>query len=133
MASRIAVLLTTMGVGTTSMIAQNLPKISIGDLTLPVTNPVIVQVMKERRFDVKHGFVLEPRAYPSITAFYAGLATGEVDSLIAGTTMIAKLRLEGASVRLSATVLRMSHNESSPSWAHCLLWCRDTLTLPFRS
>ncbi len=34
MASRIAVLLTTMGVGTTSMIAQNLPKISIGDLTL---------------------------------------------------------------------------------------------------
>lgn len=90
-------------------LAQKLPTITIGDLALPVTNPVIVQTIIERKLDAKHGFVLEARRYPSIASFYAGLATGEVDTLIAGTTMIAKLRLEGAPVKLASTVLSMSH------------------------
>ncbi|MCK9913312.1 ABC transporter substrate-binding protein [Microbacteriaceae bacterium K1510] len=109
LAISLAVAVMSVGAGISPVSTQNLPTISIGDLALPVTNPVIVQVMKDQRFDIKHGFTLEPKVFNSITAFYSGLATGEVVSLIAGTTMIGKLRLEGAQVKLAATVLQMSH------------------------
>jgi ABC-type nitrate/sulfonate/bicarbonate transport system substrate-binding protein len=83
--------------------AQALPKIRVGSLTLPVFAPIIVNIMKAQKFDSKHGFNAEVQVYPSFSAYYAGLATGEVDTLIGGPTYFQKLRLEGVPLQIIAT------------------------------
>ena len=50
---------------------------SVSSLTLPVFNPIVWNIMKARGFDAKHGFELDIKAYPSISAFYAAFSTGE--------------------------------------------------------
>jgi NitT/TauT family transport system substrate-binding protein len=51
--------------------AQEKPKIKVSSLTLPVFNPLVWNIMKARGLDAKHGFELDARPYPSISAFYA--------------------------------------------------------------
>jgi ABC-type nitrate/sulfonate/bicarbonate transport system substrate-binding protein len=83
--------------------AQDKPTIKVSSLTLPVFNPLVWNVMKARGFDAKHGFTLDIHAYPSISAFYAGFATGETDALIGGPTVFQKLQQQGVPVRIFAT------------------------------
>jgi len=80
--------------------AQDKPTIRVSSLTLPVFNPLVWNIMKARGFDEKHGFVLDAKAYPSISAFYAAFATGETDVLIGGPTVLQKLYNEGVPVRI---------------------------------
>jgi ABC-type nitrate/sulfonate/bicarbonate transport system substrate-binding protein len=88
--------------------AQDRIRIRAASLTLPVVNPIILNVMKDKGFDAKHGLDVEVRPYPSISAFYAGLATGEVDTLIGGATVLHKMRSEGVAATIVATALRLS-------------------------
>ncbi len=88
--------------------AQDLPRLTAASLTLPVLNPIVVNIMKERGFDRKHGFELVVKTLPSISAFYASLATGEVETLIGGPTVLQKLRLEGVPVKIIGTGLKLS-------------------------
>ena len=83
--------------------AQQKPVIKVSSLTLPVFNPLVWNIMKARGIDAKHGFELDAKAYPSISAFYAGFATGETDVLIGGPTILQKLYQEGVPVRIIAT------------------------------
>jgi ABC-type nitrate/sulfonate/bicarbonate transport system substrate-binding protein len=83
--------------------AQDKPVIKVSSLTLPVFNPLVWNVMKARGFDAKHGFTLDIHAYPSISAFYAGFATGETDALIGGPTVFQKLAEQGVPVRIIGT------------------------------
>lgn len=83
--------------------AQEKPTIKVSSLTLPVFNPLVWNVMKARGFDTKHGFNLEIKAYPSISAFYAAFATGETDALIGGPTIFQKLYQEGVPLRIIGT------------------------------
>ena len=62
-------------------VAQQKPKISVSSLTLPVFNPIVWNIMKARGFDAKNGFELDIKAYPSISAFYAGFSTGETEAV----------------------------------------------------
>lgn len=80
--------------------AQQKPVIKVSSLTLPVFNPLVWNIMKERGFDAKHGFELDIKAYPSISAFYAAFATGETDALIGGPTVFQKLYQEGVPLRI---------------------------------
>lgn len=82
---------------------QDKPTIKVSSLTLPVFNPLVWNVMKARGFDAKHGFNLEIKAYPSISAFYAAFATGETDALIGGPTIFQKLYQEGVPLRIIGT------------------------------
>lgn len=88
--------------------AQDLLKIRAASLTLPVINPVVVNVMKMKGFDKKHGFDMEIRAYPSISAFYMAIATGDVDTLMGGPIVLQKMRSEGVDVKIVATMIRLS-------------------------
>src|SRR3954447_20970751 len=88
--------------------AQEKPRLRVSSLTLPVFNPIVWNIMKERGFDAKNGFELEIRPFPSISAFYAGFATGETDVLVGGPTILQKLYLEGVPVRIIATGLTLS-------------------------
>lgn len=83
-------------------------KIRAASLTLPVVNPVVVNVIKEQGMDQRHQLDLVIRPYPSISSFYAGLATGEVDTLIGGPIVLQKLRNEGARVKIVSTMMRLS-------------------------
>lgn len=83
-------------------------KIRAASLTLPVVNPVVVNVIKEQGMDRSHQLDLVIRPYPSISSFYAGLATGEVDTLIGGPIVLQKLRNEGATVKIVSTMMRLS-------------------------
>ena len=62
--------------------AQAPTKIRVGSLTLPVFAPIIINIMKAKGFDAKNGFEADVTVYPGFAAYYAGLATGEVDTLI---------------------------------------------------
>jgi ABC-type nitrate/sulfonate/bicarbonate transport system substrate-binding protein len=83
--------------------AQDKPTIRVSSLTLPVFNPLVWNVMKAKGIDAKHGFNLDAHAYPSISAFYAGFATGETDALIGGPTVFVKLAEQGVPVRIIGT------------------------------
>ena len=83
--------------------APQKPVIKVSSLTLPVFNPLVWNIMKARGIDAKHGFELDAKAYPSISAFYAAFATGETDVLIGGPTILQKLYQEGVPVRIIAT------------------------------
>ena len=83
--------------------AQQLPKITVSSLTLPVFNPLVWNIMKAQGFDKKNGFELDAKAYPSISAFYAAFATGETEVLIGGPTTLQQLYQEGVPVRIIAT------------------------------
>jgi ABC-type nitrate/sulfonate/bicarbonate transport system substrate-binding protein len=83
--------------------AQERPTIKVSSLTLPVFNPLVWNVLKARGFDAKHGFNLDIKAYPSISAFYAAFATGETDALIGGPTIFQKLYQEGVPLRIIGT------------------------------
>ena len=48
--------------------AQQKPVIKVSSLTLPVFAPLLWNVIKARGLDAKHGFELEMRPYPSISA-----------------------------------------------------------------
>ena len=87
--------------------AQQKPTIKVSSLTLPVFNPLVWNIMKARKFDEKHGFNLDIRAYPSISAFYAAFATGETDVLIGGPTVLQKLYNEGVPLRIFSSAFTL--------------------------
>src|SRR5215471_6853614 len=102
----LAVLVATFALMSAAMVsahAQQKPVIKVSSLTLPVFNPLVWNIMKAQGFDAKHGFELDAKAYPSISAFYAGFATGETDVLIGGPTILQKLYQEGVPVRIIGT------------------------------
>ena len=88
--------------------AQQKPIIKVSSLTLPVFNPLVWNVMKARGLDVKNGFELDIKAYPSISGFYAAFATGETDVLIGGPTILQKLYQEGVPLRIIGTGFTLS-------------------------
>src|SRR5438105_333610 len=93
-----------LGFGTASAsLAQQKPKITVSSLTLPVFNPIVWNIMKARSLDAKHGFDLDIKAYPSISAFYAGFSTGETEALIGGPTILQKLYQKGVPMRIFGT------------------------------
>jgi len=93
---------------TSASLAQQRPKISVSSLTLPVFNPIVWNIMKARGFDAKHGFELDIKAYPSISAFYAAFSTGETEALIGGPTIFQKLYQEGVPLRIFGTGFTLS-------------------------
>src|SRR5690348_912731 len=103
LAVAVAALLVVGGYAPPIAFAQQRPVIKVSSLTLPVFNPLVWNIMKARGIDAKHGFELDAKAYPSISAFYAGFATGETDVLIGGPTILQKLYQEGVPVRIVAT------------------------------
>jgi len=88
--------------------AQDKPTIRVSSLTLPVFNPLVWNIMKGRGLDVKNGFELDVKPYPSISAFYAAFATGETEVLIGGPTILQKLYQEGVPLRIITTGFTLS-------------------------
>ena len=89
--------------------AQDRIKLKVAALTLPVFNPIIVSLMREKGIDARHGLEMDVKPYPSIAAFYAALATGEVDTtVVGGPTVFQKMRNEGVPLKIVATIVPQS-------------------------
>ncbi|HWK94218.1 MAG TPA: ABC transporter substrate-binding protein [Pseudolabrys sp.] len=88
--------------------AQQKTAIKVSSLTLPVIAPLVWNIMKTRGLDEKHGFTLEIQAYPAISAYYAGFATGETDVVLGGPTVFQKLYQEGVPARIIGTGITLA-------------------------
>jgi ABC-type nitrate/sulfonate/bicarbonate transport system substrate-binding protein len=105
----IAVLAVVVPMLAGAAVAQDRVKLKVAALTLPVFNPIIVNLMKEKGIDARHGLEMDVKAYPSIAAFYAALATGEVDTtVVGGPTVFQKMRNEGVPLKIVATIVPQS-------------------------
>lgn len=83
-------------------------KVKIARLAFPSLTTLMVDVVKDQGLDKKHGLDLEPQSFGAVSAYYAALATGEVDMLPAGPHVLQKMRLEGVPIRAVLTYARLN-------------------------
>ena len=83
-------------------------KVKTARLAFPSLTTLMVDVVKDQGLDRKHGIDLEPQSFGAVSAYYAALATGEVDMLPAGPHVLQKMRLEGVPIRATLTFARLN-------------------------
>src|SRR5260370_40775342 len=86
--------------GLSAACGQSAPKISVGSISGPLSNPIMWNILKANKFDAKHGFDLDIRLYPSIAAFYGGFSPGWGRVIIGGPTKLQKIRNEGSPLKI---------------------------------
>jgi ABC-type nitrate/sulfonate/bicarbonate transport system substrate-binding protein len=89
-------------------LGQDAVKVKIARLAFPSLTTLMVDVVKDQGIDKKHGIDLEPQSFGAVSAYYAALATGEVDMLPAGPHVLQKMRLEGVPIRATLTYARLN-------------------------
>ena len=72
--------------------------IRTGNFTFPALASVMAPIIKEKGFDSASGFRLEVMNYGSVSAYYAGLAVGEVDTLPGGPHVLQRMRNQGVPI-----------------------------------
>jgi ABC-type nitrate/sulfonate/bicarbonate transport system substrate-binding protein len=87
---------------------QETVKVKIGRLAFPSLTTLMVDVLKDQGLDKKNGIDLEPVSFGAVSAYYAALATGEVDMLPAGPHVLQKMRLEGVPIKATLTYARLN-------------------------
>ena len=90
------------------VVSQEAIKVKIARLAFPSLTTLMVDVVKDQGLDRKHGIDLEPQSFGAVSAYYAALATGEVDMLPAGPHVLQKMRLEGVPIRAALTYARLN-------------------------
>jgi ABC-type nitrate/sulfonate/bicarbonate transport system substrate-binding protein len=88
--------------------AQESMRARIARLAFPSLVTMMVDVVKDRGFDRSNGVDLEVQSYGAISAFYAALATGEVDMTVAGPHVLQKMRNEGVPIKAVFTYARLN-------------------------
>lgn len=88
--------------------AAELAKVNFARLSFPSHVGMVTDIVKEQGFDRKHGLDVELRNFGAVGAFYAAQATGEADAGIGGPLVYQKMRLEGAPLRIIATLVDMT-------------------------
>ena len=83
-------------------------KVKIARLAFPSLTTLMVDVVKDQGLDKKHGIDLEAQSFGAVSAYYAAVATGEVDMLPAGPHVLQKMRLEGVPIRAALTFARLN-------------------------
>ena len=83
-------------------------KVKIARLAFPSLTTMMVDVVKDQGLDKKNGIDLEPASFGAVSAYYAALATGEVDMLPAGPHVLQKMRNEGVPIKAALTYARLN-------------------------
>ena len=83
-------------------------KVKIARLAFPSLTTMMVDVVKDQGLDRKNGIDLEPHSYGAVSAYYAALATGEVDVTPAGPHVLQKMRTEGVPIKAVLTYARLN-------------------------
>jgi ABC-type nitrate/sulfonate/bicarbonate transport system substrate-binding protein len=103
-----AVVAAVVGVETAGGQQPALIKVKIARLAFPSLTTLMVDVVKNQKLDVKHGIDLETPSYGAVSAYYAALATGEVDMTPTGPHVLQKMRLEGVPITAALTYARLN-------------------------
>ena len=88
--------------------AAELTKVNFARLSFPSLVAVVTDIVKDQGFDRRHGLDVELRSFGAVGAFYGAQATGETDAGIGGPLVYQKMRLEGAPLRIVATMVDMT-------------------------
>lgn len=96
------------GVGGARGQQQEPIKVKIARLAFPSLTTIMVDVVKDQKLDVKNGVDLETPSYGAVSAYYAALATGEVDMTPTGPHVLQKMRLEGVPISAVLTYARLN-------------------------
>jgi ABC-type nitrate/sulfonate/bicarbonate transport system substrate-binding protein len=89
-------------------VGQEPIKVTMARLAFPSLTTLMVDVVKDQGFDKKHGIDLELKSFGAVSAYYAALATGEVDMLPAGPHVLQKMRNEGVPIKAMLTYARLN-------------------------
>jgi ABC-type nitrate/sulfonate/bicarbonate transport system substrate-binding protein len=71
--------------------------------SFPSMSTMMIDIVKAKGIDKKHGIDLEPVTFSAIAAYYGGLANGDVEITAAGPLVVQKMVLEGVPLRIAAT------------------------------
>jgi len=88
--------------------AQEPVKVKLGNLGFPSHSAMILNILKEKGFDRKHGVDVELKAYGAVSAYYGSAASGETDGVPGGPLVFQKMRLEGVPLKIVSTLVDMT-------------------------
>ena len=88
--------------------AQEPVKVKLGNLAFPSHSAMILNILKEKGFDKKHGVDVELKAYGAVSAYYGSAASGETDGVAGGPLVLQKMRLEGVPLKIVSTLVDMT-------------------------
>lgn len=97
-----------LALGATATPAQEPVKIKVGNLAFPSHSAMIINVLKEKGFDRKHGIDMEVKVYGAVSAYYGSAASGETDGVPGGPLVFQRMRLEGVPLTIVATLVDMT-------------------------
>jgi NitT/TauT family transport system substrate-binding protein len=83
--------------------AQELAKVKAARLAFPSMSSLMIDVVKERGFDKRHGIELELVSNNAVAVFYASIANGQADIIPGGPHVFQKMMLEGVPISIAAT------------------------------
>jgi len=98
----------TLALGVSMASAQEPVKIKMGNLGFPSHSAMIINILKEKGFDRKHGLDMEVKAYGAVSAYYGSAASGETDGVPGGPLVFQKMRLEGVPLKIVGTMVDMT-------------------------
>lgn len=91
-----------------SALAQEPIKVKISRLSFPSLSTMMIDIVKARGIDKKHGIDLEGVTFSGISGYYGALANGEADMTASGPLVVQKMILEGVKLRIGLTWARMN-------------------------
>jgi NitT/TauT family transport system substrate-binding protein len=83
--------------------AQQPIKVKMARLAFPSMSSLMLDVLKQREIDKKHGFDLETVSQSAVSVYYASIASGEAELIVGGPHVFQKMMLEGVPIRIAAT------------------------------
>jgi NitT/TauT family transport system substrate-binding protein len=84
-------------------VGQQLTKVRMARLAFPSMSSLMVDVVKERGIDKKHGIDLEAVSNSAVSVYYASIASGEAELIVGGPHVFQKMMLEGVPISIAAT------------------------------
>ena len=88
--------------------AQEAVTIKMGRLAFPSLSSVLIDVAVARGFDKTNGLNMQVSSFSAVSAYYASIASGEVDMLAGGPHVFQKMMLEGVPIKIAGTWARLN-------------------------
>jgi ABC-type nitrate/sulfonate/bicarbonate transport system substrate-binding protein len=88
--------------------SQEAIKVKISRLAFPAMSTMMIDIVKARGIDKKHGIDLEGVTFSAVSGYYGALANGEADMTPAGPLVVQKMITEGVALRIGLTWARMN-------------------------
>jgi NitT/TauT family transport system substrate-binding protein len=86
-----------------SAVGQQPVKVKMARLAFPSMSSLMLDVLKARSIDKKHGIDLETVSQSAVSVYYASIASGEAELIVGGPHVFQKMILEGVPIRIAAT------------------------------